>query len=307
MRGVLGGLATIWAVTAVGYVLGRIGLLGPRATEVLARLVFSVAAPALLFSTLAGSTLDGVFTPALAAFVASTVVVAAAYVAVARFAWRRPAADATVGALCASYVNAGNLGLPVAAYVLGDVNYIVPVLMFQVLLAAPVALTVLDLTASDRTVSPARLALQPLRNPILIASAAGLVVAASGWDPPVEVLRTFELVGSAAVPLALIALGLALPGSRPLAPAPHGPDRYLAAVLKVLAQPVLAWAIGRFLLGLSGATLLAAVVTSALPTAQNVFVFATRHGRATALARDAIVLTTLAATVTLFVVVALLG
>jgi predicted permease len=48
-------------------------------------------------------------------------------------------------------------------------------------------------------------------------------------------------------------------------------------------------------------------VTAALPTAQNVFVFASRYDRATALARDAIVLTTLAAAATLVLIAAWLG
>jgi malonate transporter and related proteins len=252
VRGVVGGLATIWAVTALGYVLGRIDLLGPHGTAVLVRLAFYVAAPALLFRTLATSDLARVFSPALAAFLASTVVVATAYVLVARRLWHRDAGDTTVGALAASYVNAGNLGLPVAAYVLGDVSLIVPVLLVQTLFIAPAALVVLDTTAGGRRLSPGRLLSMPLRNPILVGSAAGVLVSASGWHPPDEVLRPFELVGSAAVPLALLALGLAL------------------------------------------------------PTAQNIFVFATRYARGVALARDSIVLTTLAATVTLFAVVALL-
>jgi predicted permease len=41
------------------------------------------------------------------------------------------------------------------------------------------------------------------------------------------------------------------------------------------------------------------VVTSGLPTAQNVFVFATRYQRGTALARDSVVLSTLIAALSL--------
>ena len=306
MRGVVGGLATIWAVTALGYLLGRIDLLGPHGTAVLVRLAFYVAAPALLFETLATSDLARVFSPALAAFVAGTAAVATGYVLVARLLWHRNAGDTTVGALAASYVNAGNLGLPVGAYVLGDVSLIVPVLLVQTLFIAPTALVVLDTTTGGRRLSPGRLLSMPLRNPILVGSAAGVLVSASGWHPPDEVLRPFALVGSAAVPLALLALGLALPGARPLGPSPYAADRTLAALLKVVAQPAVAYAVGRFALGLSGTTLLTAVVSAALPTAQNIFVFATRYARGVALARDSIVLTTLAATVTLFAVVALL-
>jgi malonate transporter len=61
------------------------------------------------------------------------------------------------------------------------------------------------------------------------------------------------------------------------------------------------------LLGLTGPALLAAVVTAALPTAQNIFVFASRYRRGEAFARDTIVLSTAVAAVTLIGVVAWLG
>lgn len=307
MRGVLAGFAVIWAVTLVGYLVGRYALLGPEGTTVVARLVFLIATPALLFSTLARSTVADMVTPALAAFVLSTVLVAAFYLLVARYLWHRGTGEAVVGALGASYVNAANLGIPIAAYVLGDVSFVAPVLIFQVLVAAPLALAVLDLTTANRRPSPRRLVLLPTRNPIMLGCAAGLAVAVSGWTPPAEVLRPFELVGSAAVPLALLALGMSLPGSRPLAGAVDAGARYLAVTLKVLVQPALAYVLARFVLHLTGPALLAAVVTSALPTAQNVFVFATHYRQARSLARDVVVLSTVAGAVSLVGIAAWLG
>jgi malonate transporter len=311
VRGVLTGFAAIWVVTLVGYLVGRYELLGPSAPTVLARLVFFVAAPALLLTTLVRSSPGDVFTGALAAFVLSTVIVAGAYLAITLVAHRkrdRPdAGTLTVGTLAASYVNAGNLGIPVAAYVLGDVSFIAPVLLFQTLLAAPIGLAVLDVTTGGRRPSARALAMLPLRSPITLASAAGIAIAATGWRPPEEVLRPFDLVASAAVPLALLALGMSLRGSRPFAAGPDGRDRYTSVVLKVLGQPLIAYLIGRHLLGLEGPALLAAVVTAALPTAQNIFVFATRYDRAVPLARDAIVLSTLAAAATLVLIAAWLG
>lgn len=373
MRGLLVAFITIWAVTAVGWLIGRYQLLGPQAETVLARLVFFVATPALLFRTLATSSLREIFTPALAAFVVSTVVLATAAVAIARLLWRLPTSESVVAGLCASYVNAANLGIPVAAYALGDVSFVAPVLLFQVLIAAPAALAVLE-TDGGRTRArsadslpagrfrgggrvvnsgesggavglevvedaggddrPAlvRLALLPARNPIMLASAAGLILAVIGWRPPDEVLRPFELVGSAAVPTALLALGVSLSAGRAVAQtSAPGPEtssgstaiedtvagteatvpRRTAIVtlvaLKVLVQPLVAYLFGRYGLGLAGRSLLAAVVTSGLPTAQNVFVFATRYQRGTALARDSVVVSTLLAALSLSVFAYWLG
>lgn len=307
VRQVLTGFLAIWLVTVAGYLLARYDVLGPDGTSVLARLVFFLAAPALLFTTLARSSLTEVFTGALAAFVASSVLVAAVGLVLARALWHRPPGEAAIGVLCASYVNAANLGLPVSAYVLGQASFVAPVLLFQVLIAAPAALAVLDATADGPRPSPGRLLLLPTRNPIMIGCVAGLVVSVSGWHPPPDVMRPFDLVGSAAVPLALLALGTSLRGNRPVAAGPDRAQRYTAVALKVVVQPALAYLIARFALDLRGVTLLAAVVMSALPTAQNVFVFATRYQRAESLARDSVVLSTVAAAISLVLIAALLG
>lgn len=301
MGAVLSGFAAIWAIATLGYLLARGRVLGEHAPEVLGRLVFFVATPALLFATLSRTSLDRIITGALLVFVAATVLVAVVYTLVARLWWKRSTRRVTIGALGASYVNAANLGLPIAAYVLGDVSLVVPVLLFQVLLAAPFALTVLDLASGQGRPSLKDLLLLPARNPIMVASVAGIAVAASGWTPPELLMEPFLLVGAAAVPAALLAFGMSLPGARPLQAGPEAPDRYLAVTLKVIVQPALAYLIGRFLVGLPQEQLFAAVVTSALPAAQNVFVFALRYKESETLARDVVMLSTLASALTMIV------
>lgn len=281
--------------------MGRAGVLGAAAATVLARLVFFVATPALLIATLVTTPISGVFTAAFLPFLASTLIVASATAALARWRWRLDRGEGTVATLCASYANAGYLGIPVAAYVLGDIAYAVPVVLFQVLLYSPVALALLDARPGWRGL----LAL-PLRTPIIGACLLGLAVAASGWTPPVALLRPFALTGAAAVPLALLSLGLSLSGVQPFRDGPDARIRYPVVAAKVIVTPALAYPLG-LLLGLSGPPLLAAVVMAGLPTAQNVFVYATRFDRATGLARDAVIMSTLLAAATLTAAALLLG
>ena len=66
---------------------------------------------------------------------------------------------------------------------------------------------------------------------------------------------------------------------------------WLAVGWKLAVMPGLAAAVG-LAAGLSGAQLLTPVVTATLPTAQNVFMYASRYGAAKDLARDAVLLTT---------------
>ena len=81
----------------------------------------------------------------------------------------------------------------------------------------------------------------------------------------------------------------------------------LAATLKLVAMPLAAWALGRFVFGLDGIELYAVTVLAALPTAQNVFVFAQRYETAEVVARDTVFVTTMGSVPVLFAVALLLG
>ena len=63
-------------------------------------------------------------------------------------------------------------------------------------------------------------------------------------------------------------------------------------VLKLVVQPFTAYVVARFALGLDDTALLAVTVLAALPTAQNIFVHATRYGHGEVVARDSIFVTT---------------
>lgn len=65
MSGVVQGFTVIFIVIAVGYVLGRTEVLGPDAQQVLARLVFFVFTPALLFDSLATTDISVIFSSTL--------------------------------------------------------------------------------------------------------------------------------------------------------------------------------------------------------------------------------------------------
>lgn len=215
MLGVLTGFAIIAAIIAVGYVVGRIGLLGPDARPILARLVFFVLAPSLLFTILADAEVGQLFSPLLVVSLLAAATSFAVYGLVARLLWHRGVAETVIGALSAGYVNGNNIGIPVAVYVLGDPAYVAPVILVQLLLFAPLGLAVLDAAQQGR-VSVGRLATGPLRNPIIIGSALGLLVALLDVTPPEAFMEPFRIIGGAAVPLMLLSYGISLHGQKVL-------------------------------------------------------------------------------------------
>ncbi|MCV2463120.1 AEC family transporter [Streptomyces sp. ICN988] len=307
MQGVLTGFAVIAVVIGVGYVLGLRGHLGPQGREVLTKLAFHVASPALLFTTLATADLSVVFSARLLVTALSTLAVAGAFVAVG-VARRWGVGRTTIGALCSGYVNSGNLGIPIAVYVLGDASLVAPVLLFQLVLVTPVAVTILDLSSGGGAEGPLwRRLLTPLRNPIALGSLAGVAVAASGLKVPDAVMDPITLIGNMSVPAVLLAFGIGLCGSTmPLRGVERRPV-LLAVALKAVGQPAVAWALASGVFGLRGPQLLDVVVTSALPAAQNLYTYASTYGVGERLARDAILVSTVVSVPVLVGVATVLG
>lgn len=306
MGGVLIGFAIIGAVIAAGYVVGRIDLLGASGHQVLSRLVFFVLTPCLLFSTISQADVHVLFSSLLAVSAIASAVAAVVSVVLLRFVLRRSAAQTAIGTMGGAYVNANNIGLPVATYVLGSATFVAPVLLYQLLVITPIVLTVLD-TATNRGGSLGRAVVRPLTNPLLIGSMLGLVVAVTGLDVPDAVMEPFALVGAAAVPVVLLSFGMSLSGSRPLQAGEGRPDIVIATVLKLVVMPLTAWFFGAFVFDLDRDQLFVAVVLAGLPSAQNVFNYAQRYQTGVLVARDTVLVTTVASVPVLVVVAGLLA
>lgn len=306
MAGVLIGFAIIGAVIAVGYLVGRLGILGPHAEFVLGRFAFFVLSPALLFTVLAEADARQLFSALLPVSAIAALVCMGAFALIARVVWRRAVPETTIGALASGYANANNIGLPIAAYVLGDPAFAAPLILLQLVIFTPIALTILDVSTSGK-LSVGRVLTQPVRNPLIIGSALGLLLSVTGVELPAPVMEPFHLIGAAAVPTVLLLFGMSLHGRRILQPGSGRRDIFVAVALKIVAMPLIAWAIGAFVIGLEGRPLFAVVVLAALPTAQNVFNYALRFERAVPVARDAVLITTVLSVPALIVIAALLA
>ncbi|GAA1372245.1 AEC family transporter [Catellatospora chokoriensis] len=319
--------APIWMITALGWGTMRFGVLTRATQQALANFTFVIAIPCVLFTSLVKVPLGDLPLRPLAAIAASTLLIGLSVYFVARRLMPGPDGDRVIAAMASAYLNAGNLGVPVAVYVLDDVSLIMAVLVFQTMLLTPLIVGRLDASAhradvdrraaetADGAAGPAdgtvsrwrRLAMLPLRTPVILGSMAGVVASAAGWLPPEWLLRPLELLGGAAVPAALFALGMSLHQSGASSWRLPGREVTVAVLLKVVAQPVAAYLIGRYLLDLDGAALLAVTLVAGLPTAQNTFVYASEFRASTALSRDAILFSSLLSMGTLTLILWLLG
>jgi malonate transporter and related proteins len=287
----LTGFVVVGVAIVVGYILGRIDLLGPHGKHVLSRLTFYVLSPFLLFVVLAEADVSTLFSALLPVSAIAAAVILLAYALVALLVWRRGVGESLIGALSAGQVNSNNIGIPLSLYLLGSAAYPAPVILMQLLVLTPITLAILEaVSTGQRRAWP--IVRRTLSNPVVIGSAVGTLVSVTGIDLPPIVLQPAELIANACVPVLLISYGISLSGQRVLTTRGRRRDVILASALKLVAMPIVAWLVAR-LFGLGAHETLIVVVLAALPTAQNVFNYSQRYGIGEIISRDTIFITTI--------------
>lgn len=305
MIGVLTGFAVVAFAVIAGYVVGRAGILGVDGQAVLGRLAFFVLNPILMFVVLSEADIGTLFSSLLPVSALAALAVFLIYAVVAKVFWKRSLGDVWMGALSAGQVNGNNMGIPISTYVLGSAAYAAPIILMQQILFTPISLAVLDGVSTGEKRWWRALG-RAVRNPMIIGSTVGVIVALTRLPVPEIVMEPLDFVSHAAVPVILISFGMSLNGQRALATRGTRRDVLLATALKLVIMPLLAYAIG-LAFGLEGHALLVVVVLATLPTAQNIFNFAQRYGVGYVIARDTVFLTTLGALPLIFLAALILG
>ena len=302
----LTGFVVVGVAILVGWIIGRIDLLGEHGRPVLARLTFFVLSPFLLFVVLAQADVRTLFSALLPVSAIAAVAMFAVFVLIARFVWRRSVGETVIGALSAGQVNSNNIGIPLSLYLLGSAAYPAPVILLQLLIITPITMSILYAVTFGRA-THRRSIVRTATNPIVLGSVLGTLVSVSRIELPPVVLEPLVLIANACVPVLLISYGMSLVGQRVLAPSGRRRDIVLATTLKLVAMPLVAWAVAEFVFGLSDQDVLVVVVLAALPTAQNVFNYSQRYDVGETISRDTVFLTTLGCLPVLIVVTLLLG
>ena len=306
MLAVLEAFAVIAIIIAVGAVVGRTNVLGDNARMVLNRVAFHVGVPALVLLSLADSTPSQVFSPPVVVSIVTTLLIFAGSFAFAVTLRGQDRADATISAWAASWVNAGNLGIPLSAYVLGSITEVSALIVFQTVVLVPVGVAIVN---SARHVGGSALAQIKglVTNPIIAASAVGMVLGLTGVTLPRAIHQPLELLADLAIPTVLLAFGIALVSRPPARGRESRLDLVVVVLVKVLLMPVLAFVLARWAFGLSPDQVAVATVLAALPAAQNLNTYAAVFERGEKLARDATLITTLASVPVIAAIAYLLG
>ena len=292
-----------FAIIAVGFGAGRTGFFPPEATAYLTKFVFYFALSAMLFRFSANLSLNEILDwPFVLAYLSASLAIYLTATVVA-FARGLPVSEAAVEAQCAVIGNTGFLGIPMFVLLFGEAAIGPIMLVLAVDLIFFGSLIVILITGSR----DGKLQLGVLRNvgmglvknPMIVATVLGLAVSFFGWPLPAPVNAFFTLLGAAATPGALFAIGASLAGKSAERLSVAGWLSFCKLVLHPAAVAIAALLIFNIEPFAAGIMIAAA----ALPVAGNVYMVAQHYGTAPARVSAAILISTGISVLTVSIVI----
>lgn len=300
----------VFGIILAGYLSGRFEILGEHSSEALNRFVYWFALPPLLFLAMARVPAEEVFNlPFLAAFAGAAAITFAISFLVGGLMFPNRLAVRTLQGLTAVFANSGYMGIPLFLTAFGPEGTL-PAIIATLFNSAffigfAVVLIEIDLLRGGSRLKLARDVLLALvRNPLVSAPGLGLLVSLAGLPVPTPLETFCNLLGAAAGPAALFALGLFLVG-KPI----RAGMREIAWItgLKLVVHPLLTWIIAVPLLGMAPFWAGSAVLLAALPTGALVFTLAQNYGIYVQRASAATLITTIVSVITVPIVLIVMG
>lgn len=290
-----------FALIGLGYLALRLRILNEAASAALTKFVFYFALSAMLFKLSASLPLAEIWNPSLiGAYLGATGALYALQFALSR-ARGVPLAEAAIEAQCTTIGNTGFLGVPMLAVLFGPAS-VAPILAVLVVdtivFSSLVTLLITAAQGQSRSLGPLLLGL--VKNPMIVAMIAGFAWTGLGLPLSAPLHETLTILGAAATPCALFAIGASLAG--------RSLDRVMVSSWLSFAKMVLhPAAVALFTLVLfdlpkeiSGVLIAAA----ALPVAGNIYILAQHYGVAPQRVSTSILISTTASIVTIPVIIA---
>ena len=304
-------VAPVFAIILLGLVAGKTRYVSDGADRLLIEFVFRVAIPALLLRTIIQApAVTGSPLALYGAFFGAIVVVWVTATLLGVVALRRPQQDAACLSLGSCFGNLVLLGLPITLRALGpEAATPMAIIFIAEFPAMWLAATLQHQFASSRKGDSVGLAIRDTglnlaKNPIILALAAGALWRASGLGLEPITAQTLDLIGRAATPASLFALGLSL-GRFKLQQ--DLPAALLIVLLKLLLLPVLGWVMAFHVLSLPPLWSAVIVLLTSRPVGAVAFLFATKVERAVAPVSMAIAISVALSAVTISIVLYLLS
>jgi predicted permease len=299
MNATLGAVVPVFLVILLGLALRQRSVLPDAFWAPAEKLTYFITFPALLAANLAKADMGALDWESLMGVqVVVTLVVSAGLVLAMAPPRRRVLSGPAFGSAFQGAIRPNTyVGLAVAAALQGQMGVTLTAICIAAIVPLVNVLSVICLATlgKDQSISPLGLARSIASNPLILGCLVGIALNASGVGLPPIIGPFLEILGRAALPVGLLAVGagLTLDGGR-------GGTLAIAwsSIAKLAVTPTLVW-IGGWALGWDGPTLVMAVLYGALPCSASSYILARRMGGDAPLMATIITVQTLLSAVTI--------
>lgn len=297
MLTILSIVTPVFGIMLAGWLSERFRYLPENSAKVIAQFSFYVAMPAFLFRAMMGiGEMPAAPWKFVVAYFGAVVLVWIAAAVVTHSMLRRSATDAAAISMGCCFGNGVMLGIPLALSAFGP-EAAAPMgilITFDSLILWLMGTLHIEWAGrANRTSSLVRavggVVFDLLRNPIVMAVVIGTLWRIAGLGVPELVDRFLSLIGQAAVPSGLFALGMSLATYRI---AGQLPTLSVILAMKMLALPVIVYLLAEHILALPPVWVAVGVLIAAMPVGANAFLFAAKYDRAVGSVSAAIAVST---------------
>jgi hypothetical protein len=297
----------IFGLVLCGYVVGRKGWMSEEAIKGLNTFVFYFAIPALLFRATARG-LGPIDFSIVGAYFCAVLVTFALALGISRVLFRTGAAERALFGMGAVFSNTVLLAIPLIFTALGEAAgvQLMLIITFHAVSIFPVITVLIELGLGAgqgwRNLATSTVKALAL-NPIILALLAGIAYGATGYGLPGPLERFVSLLGGAAAPCALFALGASLTSFK------LGGDlkeTLAIVVMKLLVHPAIMAVMALYVFDLPPLAAAVAILTAACPSGANVFIMARQYDIYLGRSASAVLISTAVSVVTLSLLLAIL-
>ena len=300
----------VFALIFSGWGAFKLKILGPHAITELNRFVVYLALPALLFDIMSNTHGSELWQPGFIAVFLLSSAIAFILPFLVRLRGKLPLADTALDGLNAAYPNTGYMGIPLSMVAFGSgvlaATTISIIITVCVTFAVAIILIEIGLQTEKKPLHLIWKVLSSLiRNPLLFAPALGAVVSFLGLAIPAPAETFLKMLGGAASPCALVALGLFLAQPRKIERESVNAIAFLVSA-KLIVQPLATWLLAVYVFKLPPLLAESAALLAALPTGTGPFMLAEYYRREAAITSNVILYSTVISVLTLSAYLALI-
>ncbi len=300
----------VFGLIFCGYLSAKFRILGPQSSEALNSFVYYFALPALLFIFVARAPVERIFyLPFLAAWGGGLAITFILMLLVAKLIYADGLGVMTLRAMNSIFANTGYMGIPLVMTAYGE-SAALPAIMATVTMSVvfvPLIIISLEIEKRGETEPAAVLrgvAEALVKNPIVIPVVLGVLVSSLGLSVPAPFANFADLLGNAAGPCALFAMGMFAAGQSLRSGV--GETGVMTGA-KLIVHPLVTWVLVTRVFEMDHLWAVVTVVVAALPTGATCFVLAQRYGVFVARTSSVTLASTLLSVITVSALLALVN